>query len=457
VNYKVYSKYKDSGVEWLGEVPEHWEAVALKWISKRYAGGTPDKSNESYWEEGDIPWLNSGAVNDGYITTPSSFITKEGFAKSSAKWISEKALVMALAGQGKTKGMVAQVGIKTTCNQSMAAILPVSTVEPRFLCWWLVSNYQNIRNMAGGEQRDGLNLDIIGAIPCPLLPKYEQKVISNFLDHNAEKIDTLLAKKRALVEKLKEKRTAFISRTVTRGLPPEAALAAGLDPHPKLKPSGVEWLGDVPEHWRVKRLKFILKAKKGAIKTGPFGSQLQSSDMLNGEIKVYNQRNVLDNDVLGGENYISSEKFQELNAFEVYPGDILVTTRGTIGRCMIVPLDAEKGILHPCLMRIQAKQEAVCNRYLEFLIDQSGLVLEQLKIMSNATTIEVIYSQSLKEVWLPIPPTPEQESIIEYLDSETTKIDKLICKVESAIERLQEYRTALITAAVTGKIDVREI
>lgn len=122
---------------------------------------------------------------------------------------------------------------------------------------------------------------------------------------------------------------------------------------------------------------------------------------------------------------------------------------------MIVPIDAEKGILHPCLMRIQAKQETVCNRYLELLIDQSGLVLEQLKIMSNATTIEAIYSQSLKEVWLPIPPIPEQESIIEYIDSETTQIDKLIYKVESAIDRLQEYRTALITAAVTGKIDVR--
>ena len=137
-------RLKPSGVEWLGEVPEHWESVALKWISKRYAGGTPDKSNETYWDDGDIPWLNSGAVNDEYITEPSSFITKEGFAKSSAKWIPEKALVMALAGQGKTKGMVAQLGIKTTCNQSMAAIIPASIIEPRFLYWWLLNRQLNI-------------------------------------------------------------------------------------------------------------------------------------------------------------------------------------------------------------------------------------------------------------------------------------------------------------------------
>jgi type I restriction enzyme S subunit len=182
MKYPVYPKYKESGVAWLGVVPEHWEAVSLKWVSQRYAGGTPDKSNDAYWEEGDIPWLNSGSVNDGYIIEPSAFITKEGFANSSAKWIPEKSLVMALAGQGKTKGMVAQLGIRTTCNQSMAAIIPEPNVYPRYLYWWLVSNYQNIRNMAGGEQRDGLNLVMIGSIPCPLLPDKEQTAIADFLD-----------------------------------------------------------------------------------------------------------------------------------------------------------------------------------------------------------------------------------------------------------------------------------
>lgn len=133
MRYATYSKYKPSPMAWLDQLPAHWNAASLRWMSKRYAGGTPDKSNEAYWEDGYIPWINSGAVNDGYITQPSELITRAGFANSSAKWIPKDALVMALAGQGKTKGMVAQLGIPTTCNQSMAALIPDHRFAPRYL------------------------------------------------------------------------------------------------------------------------------------------------------------------------------------------------------------------------------------------------------------------------------------------------------------------------------------
>ena len=145
-----YSEYKPSGVEWLGEVPGHWDSTGLRWLSTRYSGGTPDKTNLDYWADGTIPWLNSGEVNQSLVTEPSTYITEDAFQNSSAKWIPQGALVMALAGQGKTKGMVAQLGIPATCNQSMAAIIPTQEQDARFLFWWLTSNYQNIRNMAGG-------------------------------------------------------------------------------------------------------------------------------------------------------------------------------------------------------------------------------------------------------------------------------------------------------------------
>jgi type I restriction enzyme, S subunit len=171
VRLPPYPQYKPSGEAWLPQLPMNWDLASLRWLSRRYAGGTPDKNNSAFWEEGDIPWLNSGAVNDGYITNPSAYITREGFLGSSAKWIPKGALVMALAGQGKTKAMVAQLGIDATCNQSMAAIIPTSRIQARYLYWWLTrltANYSNIRNMAGGEARDGLNLDLLGSIPCPV-------------------------------------------------------------------------------------------------------------------------------------------------------------------------------------------------------------------------------------------------------------------------------------------------
>jgi len=182
MSFPQYPKYKDSGVEWLGEVPEHWVASRVRWVCKRYAGGTPDKTKTEYWDNGTIPWLNSGAVNDRLITEPSALITEDAFANSSAKWIPRGSLLMALAGQGKTKGMVAQLGFPATCNQSMAALVPGSQVDGRYLYYWLDSNYQNIRNMAGGDLRDGLNLELIGDIACPLPTIPEQTAIAAFLD-----------------------------------------------------------------------------------------------------------------------------------------------------------------------------------------------------------------------------------------------------------------------------------
>lgn len=114
MSFPPYENYRDSGVDWLGKIPSHWATASLRWISVRFSGGTPDKANLLYWADGDIPWLNSGSVNEPVISEPSAFITEEGFANSSAKWVPKDALLMALAGQGKTKATVAQLGFRAT-------------------------------------------------------------------------------------------------------------------------------------------------------------------------------------------------------------------------------------------------------------------------------------------------------------------------------------------------------
>ncbi|MFM6135614.1 MAG: restriction endonuclease subunit S, partial [Sphaerospermopsis kisseleviana] len=220
------------------------------------------------------------------------------------------------------------------------------------------------------------------------------------------------------------------------------------------KDSGVEWLGDIPEHWECMTLKRHLLPKVGAIKTGPFGSQLLSSEMNDTEVKVYNQRNVLDQDFVGGTNYISEIKYQELKSFEVFPGDFLITTRGTIGKCAITPADCPKGILHPCLMRLQLNPKSLLDHFLMYLLQDGEVILEQLKIKSNATTIDVIYSDSLKSVFIPTPPLEEQKKIARFLDYKTKQIDDLIAKKETLIEKLDEKRTSLISHAVTKGLDV---
>lgn len=156
------------------------------------------------------------------------------------------------------------------------------------------------------------------------------------------------------------------------------------------KESGVEWLGSVPEHWKLLPLKAFLKDISGAIKTGPFGSQLKASDMSKDGIKVYNQKNVISADFNSGFDFINEKKYNELSAFEIFPEDLLITTRGTIGRCVIFPEGLEKGVLHPCLMRLQFKQDILLNRFFVKLMQETKILLEQLILKSNATTIEVI-------------------------------------------------------------------
>ena len=206
---------KDSGIEWLGEIPARWEATSLKWYSKIYAGGTPSKNIEEYWQNGTIPWLNSGTVNQFLIEEPSEFITEEAFENSSAKWIPPGSIVLALAGQGKTKGMAAQVLIECTCNQSMGVIVPNDAIENRFLLYYLKRNYQNIRNLAGGNKRDGLNLEMVGSIPIPLLPIDEQQSIVKYIENNGAIIDSKIQKTKQLIDLLTEYRTALISEVVT--------------------------------------------------------------------------------------------------------------------------------------------------------------------------------------------------------------------------------------------------
>jgi len=209
-------KMKDSGIEWLGEIPENWKSTKLKWITEIYAGGTPSTNIDEFWTNGTIPWLNSGTVNQKRITEASAFITEDAVINSSTKWVPKNSLLMALAGQGKTKGTVAILEFDATCNQSMAAIVPdPKEIKTEFLFFWLHSNYERIRGLAGTEQRDGLNLEIVGNIFCPMPLLEEQKIISKYLVDYDFKSDLVVKDILYQIEKLKEYRQSIISEAVT--------------------------------------------------------------------------------------------------------------------------------------------------------------------------------------------------------------------------------------------------
>jgi type I restriction enzyme S subunit len=437
MSFPRYSNYKNSGVEWLGEVPAHWKTASLRWLSKRYSGGTPDKLKLDYWTDGTIPWLNSGAVNDPIITEPSAFITEEAFQNSSAKWIPKDALVMALAGQGKTKGMVAQLGFQTTCNQSMAAIIPTKEIEARFLYWWLTLNYQNIRNMAGGDLRDGLNLELLGNIPCPLLPFPEQQTIAAFLDRETAKIDALIAEQQRLIELLKEKRQAVISHAVTKGLDPEAPM----------KDSGIEWLGEVPAHWDVWRLKHISPQITVGIVVEPSKYYVDEGIPALRSLNVRPCSITLDNLV-----YISPEANEVLSKSRLNAGDLVAVRSGQPGTTAVTPKEID-GCNCIDLIIIRKPLEGSEQFFCWYLNSDSAL--QQFSEGSGGAIQQHFNIGTALNLVMTKPPKDEQFAITAFLDRETAKLDTLTAEAQRAIDLLKERRAALISAAVTGKIDVR--
>lgn len=220
----------------------------------------------------------------------------------------------------------------------------------------------------------------------------------------------------------------------------------------KYKDSGIAWIGEIPEHWDVIKIKQLLK--NNSLKVGPFGSQLSGSDVLSdGKYWIYNQRTVLDNNFSSCNSFITHEKYNDLIGFKVNAGDILLTTRGTIGKISRVPTTFNEGVIHPCIIRFNINENILKYDILKYIFNDSDLVINQVKYNSNSTTIDVIYSDTLKNIILTCIPNEEQQSIATYLDQKCGEIDELITLQEEMITKLQSYKQSVITEAVTKGLD----
>ncbi|MEI7695575.1 MAG: restriction endonuclease subunit S, partial [Chlorobium sp.] len=279
---------------------------------------------------------------------------------------------------------------------------------------------------------DGLNLDLIGSIPVPLLPLPEQQAIAAFLDRETGRIDALIAKKKNLLSLLAEQRTALISRAVTKGLNPSV----------KLKPSSVEWLGDVPEHWEVKKGKYL-----GVLQSTPNvdeEEQTEEGGLIN-YIKV-DDLNSLDNIPFFKKSRLDCTIIKK----PFVQNALIFPKRGAAIFTNKVSILLGKALLDPNMMGWK-----ILKKYnLKYVYHT--LLLRGLDDLADTSTVPQINNKHIYPEVFPLPPLPEQQAIAAFLDRETAKIDTLSAKVLTAIERLKEYRTALISAAVTGKIDVRE-
>ncbi|WP_321298931.1 restriction endonuclease subunit S [Marinifilum fragile] len=437
--YKKYSEFKDTNSKWVPFIPKDWDIASLRWLSKRFAGGTPDKNKPEYWDDKVIPWLNSGAVNQEIIKLPSNYISNEGFANSSAKWIPIGSLVLALAGQGKTKGTVAYCEIKTTCNQSLAAITFEEGFYSKYFYWYLKSQYKNIRGLASSDGRDGLNLEMLGSIKLPIPSNIEQYQIANFLDQKTGQIDRLIAQKERLLKLLSEKRTAIITQAVTKGL----------DPNVEMKDSGIDWLGEIPRHWGVKRFKFCLTEplKYGA------NESAESSDR--DQPRFVRITDVDENGNLKEETFRSIDS-EIAKPFLLKEGDLLMARSGaTVGKNFMYKENWGIACFAGYLIRARIDQEIILPEFGNLFLN-SGSYWDWVNSIFIQSTIQNISAEKYANLVLPIPPQNEQVKIVAFASKKREQLGNIIDGLSESLSKLKEYREAIITAAVTGQIDVRK-
>jgi type I restriction enzyme S subunit len=257
-------------------------------------------------------------------------------------------------------------------------------------------------------------------------------------------VDTLIAKKVRISELLREKRQALITQAVT----------TGLDPSVPMKDSGLESLGRVPEHWKVTRFKYLVQ-HPGGLQMGPFGTSLKEAVRYEeDEFKVYGQENTISGVFGSGSRWTSSSWFEQLRQYELCPGDIVMTRKGSLGNCRLVPPGIQRGIIDSDTIRVRLLREQADPAFLVRVLHEAHYLAEQLEETKRGAILSGLNTSTVGDLVMSVPPLAEQREIMAAVQRRCDMDDRIAEQTQRSIERLGEYRQALIMAAVTGRIDV---
>lgn len=436
--YKPYPKYKDSGVEWLGEIPEHWEVKTLKRLCLVCRGASPRPIEDPVYfdDEGEYAWVRIADVtaSDRYLEYTTQKLSALGKSKSVPLEPGE--LFVSIAG---TVGKPIITKIKCCVHDGFVYF--IGLCENREYLYYVFSCGEPYKGLGKLGTQLNLNTDTIGDIYLPIPPGREQQNIVDALDQETAKIDALVAKKEKLIELLQEKRAALITQAVTKGL----------DPSLSMKDSGVEWLGTIPAHWEVKRIRDVAES----LQTGPFGSQLHADEYVPGECPVINPANLQDGQIVPDlDCTVDEATAQRLEHHRLAADDIVLARRGELGRCGLVTQKQKGWVCGTGSLRLRPRRDVARPRFLMHLLSTSR-VRDWLQLQSVGSTMQNLNTSIISRIPLALPNPAAQDKIVMRIDLESGRIDSLISKIHNGIERLKECRTALISAAVTGKIDVR--
>lgn len=445
--FKPYPAYKDSGIEWLGAIPAHWEVRRLKTIASVQLSNVDKKSVEG---EERVRLCNYVDVYyHDRITGDLEFMSATATPEQ-VRRLSLRAGDVLITKDSESWTDIAVPAVVTSdlpdvlCGYHLALVRPAPDYDGAFLAraFSAIGPRDQFQVAANGITRFGLGRDAIRTSLLALASAKEQRAIADFLDRATAKIDELVAKKERVIELLQEKRNALITQAVTKGL----------DPSVPMKDSGVEWLGKIPSHWQVKRVRDVAES----LQTGPFGSQLHADEYVSGGWPVINPANLQDGKIVPDPNCsVDDVMAKRLEHHKVQEGDILFARRGELGRCSLVT-GAEAGWLCGTgSLRLRLQSDGAVPRFFVRYLATAG-VREWLELQSVGATMQNLNTSIIGHIPVVVPPLAEQKSIAADTDRFSDDIRRLDGRILDGIDRLKEFRAALISAAVTGKIDLRE-
>ncbi|WP_322615027.1 restriction endonuclease subunit S [Pseudomonas sp. BIC9C] len=417
--YKPYPDYKDSGVEWLGEIPKSWEIKKLKYICS-VGTGTKDTVN---------------AVEDGLYPF---FVRSQTIERINSFGADCEAVLTAGDGVGVGKVFHYYNG-KFDYHQRVYMLNNFNLALGKFVYYYLSNNFYKVALEGNAKSTvDSLRMPQFLNFEFSLPEQELQEKIVLFLDHETGKIDTLVEKQEQLIQLLKEKRQALISHAVTKGLNPTA----------KMRDSGAEWFGQVPEQWDVCLIKYRCEEITDGAHVSPVteGGEryfISTKDIKNGVINFNHALLTTP----------ASFDYMVKTGCLPFAGDILFSKDGTIGQTAIAPEGVEF-VVASSLIIIRPDRRRVISQYFDFLL-QSDAVAEQVKSLVKGAGLPRLSIQNLLKIGGAFPPIQEQVEIVAYLSSKLVRYDELESRASLKVKLLQERRAALICAAVTGKIDVR--
>ena len=442
--YQKYAEYKDSGVDWLGNIPSHWEIVPVGRLFIRLKRtGFPDQELLSvYRDYGVIPKSSrddnnnkpSDDLGQYQLVNPNDLVMNKMKAWQGSIAISEYEGIVSPA-------YFVYQPLRSLFKRALPKYVHYLLRNPRYIAQYLRQSKGIRVNQWDLDPEEFQRIELV------LPPKSEQNQIFKFLDYETAKIDSLIEKQQQLIELLKEKRQAVISHVVTKGLNPDVAM----------KDSGVEWLGQVPEHWMVSRLKYIKSKESNAFVDGPFGSNLKSEHFIeNGDVYVIESNfattGYLDPQML---KTISFSHFATIERSECRENDIIIAKIGArYGSSAILPKLEKRAVVSGNSLKLTVDTtNCDINYALNLLrhLKNEGAMDDGV----NGSAQPALSLGGLNNIGFLTPPIEEQKEITKFIYNKLLSFNGLIEKAAFAIQLMQERRTALISAAVTGKIDVR--